>query len=545
MEKSFFASPNFLTNLTILLLLGLIPLSILAAFLIVHLGDGDAISSWHISPAVLLALISSLVNICLGTVLTFGVAVRWWCAASRPGGTTLKSLHLVWKRGAGVGLWSALKMGKDARIVALAALIVAGVKFGANPLLQNALATERVDLVEKMNMTISMADRIPEGLLAVRTGGGELDGMSTALLPLGADVLRDWYLNMIAYSYPTSISNIVEWEKICPRNSTHGCGGYACPARSICRTTVPSAGIAADCGIPNNTTVNLQEYFGKTVLNISIARAAPPYDPALMLRTLYLSESDDSCMGVVTSQTCLIRAALVEIPVNLAWSRIAADGMPTPLSTFNSEGDYANAPNGTKAGPLSTLGFMVGAFFTTYATLEDLNTVSSLNAMARLFWTYRQGLERCGHEYLSPTQYVIGVMQEFMAHAAIVAAGASGGRYDRQFTMDRTTPTTIYRADYRYLAGALIVMFAGLVLVVILLWGWWSLDRWNITLSPLETGKAFGAPLLKSERGSDEVDCILKDRGHVKVRYDGMGIVLNASGEEADAELQLLRMRSP
>jgi hypothetical protein len=136
-------------------------------------------------------------------------------------------------------------------------------------------------------------------------------------------------------------------------------------------------------------------------------------------------------------------------------------------------------------------------------------------------------------------------MQEFMAHAAIVAAGASGGKYDRHVTMDRTTPTTIYRADYRYLAGALIVMFAGLALVVTLLWGWWSLDRWNITLSPLETRKAFGAPLLKSERGSDEVDCILKDKGYVKVRYNGMGIVLNAGGQEADAELQLLRMRSP
>ncbi|CAI9634478.1 unnamed protein product [Alternaria burnsii] len=71
-------------------------------------------------------------------------------------------------------------MGKDARRVALAALIVAGVKFGANPLLQNALATERVDLVDKMNMTIGMADRIPEGLLAVRTGGGELDAIQRA-----------------------------------------------------------------------------------------------------------------------------------------------------------------------------------------------------------------------------------------------------------------------------------------------------------------------------------------------------------------------------
>ncbi|KAH7092449.1 hypothetical protein FB567DRAFT_238065 [Paraphoma chrysanthemicola] len=544
MKKSFFAPPNLITRLTNLILLGLIPLSILAAFLIVHMADGDAISSWRISPAVLLALISSLVNICLGTVLSFGVAVRWWCAVSRERGTTLKSLHLIWERGAGVGLWSALKIGKDARRVALAALVVAGVKFGANPLLQNALATNRVDVVDKMNMTIGMADRIPEGLLARRTNGEELDGMSTSLRPYGARVLRNWYFNMTAYNFPRNISNIEDWERTCPRNSTDGCGGYACPAGSICKTMIPSAGIKFDCE-SSNTTVGLREYFGNPVLNISIARATPPNDSALMLRTSHLGEVDDLCTGIIVSNTCLIRAALVQIPITVEWSAIAAHSMPIPQSTYESEGDHADAQNGTKAGPLSTMGFAIGGFFRTLAILEDLNTVSSYNAVARVFWNPREHPDDCGHEYIEPTQFVSHAMQEFMAQAAIVAARVSGGNFYQNVTVDRITPTTIYKADFWYLAGALLVIFAGLASVVTLLWGWWRLDRWNITLSPLETSKAFGAPLLISDRDSDEADEILKDKGRIMVRYDGMAIAPDLNGGRADAELQLLRTRSP
>ncbi|KAH7066364.1 hypothetical protein BKA63DRAFT_571733 [Paraphoma chrysanthemicola] len=542
MKKSFFTPPNLLTRLTILILLGLIPLSMLAAFLIVHIADGDAISSWRISPAVLLALISSLVNICLGTVLSFGVAVRWWCAVSREGGTTLKSLHLIWERGAGVGLWSALKMGKDARRVALAALIVAGVKFGANPLLQNALSTERRDVLEVIPMRIGVASEIPDGRFGNRTRD-EQGRLTTTLSALGARVLRRQWMADTIYSYPSDVDNIEKWAQICPRNTTRTCGGFACPVNSTCEMVVPSAGITYNCSTAQEV-VNLPDHIGKSVFQIKIRLAEPPRDPGLWLYTEYLADVNHSCSGVLRSNLCFIQAAVVDTPVTLEWSEVTLKSKPIMRSSYNSTGDLYQVPTGTPAGPLSGIQRTIGHLFDAESTLEKMNIVNSDN-IATIFWDPLSNPRDCGHDYIDPTEYVLDVMGNFMYYASFATARASGGAFDRSVTAEKTTPITTYQTDLRYLSGALVVMLGGLVSVVTLLWGWWRLDRWNITLSPLETGKAFGAPLLISDRDSDEADDILKDKGRIMVRYDGMAIAPDLNGGRPDAELQLLRTRSP
>lgn len=540
-KKSFFAPPNLITRLTNLILLGLIPLSMLAAFLIVHIADGDAISSWRISPAVLLALISSLVNICLGTVLSFGVAVRWWCAVSRERGTTLKSLHLIWERGVGVGLWSALKIGKDARRVALAALIVAGVKFGANPLLQNALGTERRMIVENIPMRIGVADHISDGLFGTRTGG-EPSRLDTSLTHFGAWVLRRTWGNATVYNFPADVTSISEWERICPKDTAGTCGGFACPFNSTCEMVVPSVGIKSQCQ-SSNRTVNLRDHIGKTIFEINITRASAPNDPGLLLHTLHLTDVNEMCLGVLQSTQCLVQAAAVDLRIMLEWSEIKAIFDRTIKSVINSTGDSLLAPGGTDSGPLSGVGYAIGGLLETVSRLRR-NGVDS-DTTATIFWDPKNHSEGCAQEYVPPAEHVLDAMQFFMTHASLGLAKLSDGTFDHDVTAERKTWIIVHQADLRYLSGALVSMFAGLVSVVTLLWGWWRLDRWNITLSPLETGKAFGVPLLISDRDSDEADDILKDKGRIMVRYDGMVIAPDLNGGTADAELQLLRTRMP
>ena len=52
-----------------------------------------------------------------------------------------------------------------------------------------------------------------------------------------------------------------------------------------------------------------------------------------------------------------------------------------------------------------------------------------------------------------------------------------------------------------------------------LLWGWWELRR-LVSLSPLETAKAFKAPLMHGVHQS-YADGILNQIGHKELLYDG------------------------
>ncbi|EUC45591.1 hypothetical protein COCMIDRAFT_5214 [Bipolaris oryzae ATCC 44560] len=456
----------------------------IASALIIYTANNDSVTSWSVPAAVVLAIISSLVNICLGTILSFGVTVSWWRSASR--GTTLKSLHLIWERDMGATFWSAIISGYDTRRVAVVAILVAAIKFMNNPLLQNALRTEGKEVVEMIPMYIEIVDQIPDGYLGKRNGMVEPYGISTALGDLGARALRGWYRNQTAFSIPAHISDLEEWEKICPRKTGGTCGGFAYPINSTCRA-----------------------------------------------------------MGVLESDECLIQAATVDISISLQWSIVKGHGEPRPISVYRSGGDLADAPKDAKAGPLSGIGYAIGGFFRSLSTLEDINAVVS-DHIATTFWAPKSHPEGCANEYLRPTEDVIFAMQEFMAHASIYAARVSNGKFHRNVTMEKFTSTTVCKADFRYLGTTLTVIFIGLVTVVILLWDWWSLDRLNVTLSPVETARAFGAPILMSQRQeSGDVEAILKRKGHLKVKYDGDVIVATNVGDGADVELSLLEAQNP
>src|ERR1700761_5293510 len=83
----------------------------------------------------------------------------------------------------------------------------------------------------------------------------------------------------------------------------------------------------------------------------------------------------------------------------------------------------------------------------------------------------------------------------------------------------KITPTTVYKPNYAFLVGSLVVMAVALRSTIVLFWGWWDLDR-QVTLSPLETAKAFGAPIF-SESQREIVSHILAAVGRRRVKYQG------------------------
>jgi len=69
-------------------------------------------------------------------------------------------------------------------------------------------------------------------------------------------------------------------------------------------------------------------------------------------------------------------------------------------------------------------------------------------------------------------------------------------------------------------------MLLGLFAILLLLWGWWELGR-PVTLSPLETAKAFAAPILLGAGATKNICGILEKVGDERVVYDGDEMIWN------------------
>jgi hypothetical protein len=210
------------------------------------------------------------------------------------------------------------------------------------------------------------------------------------------------------------------------------------------------------------------------------------------------------------------------------------------VSTYISAGDLPTAPNGAGTGPLAGLNNFYGYYL--YANVTevfdtDLNrsTYSGPSMIADLFFDPEASsydshtFATCGLKWSSPTEYVLNSMHDFMFRAAL---RAGNGTDVQTFRAQRTSPALLFHSEHRYLAAALAVMLLALLAVLFLLWGWWELGG-PVSLSPLETAKAFGAPMMQHIGRNSAVEEILKKMGGKVVKYDE-GILLLT--ERGDAE---------
>jgi hypothetical protein len=116
-----------------------------------------------------------------------------------------------------------------------------------------------------------------------------------------------------------------------------------------------------------------------------------------------------------------------------------------------------------------------------------------------------------------------------------------------------TKSTTVYKSNYSLMAVAVAINFLGLLAILPVYYGWWELGR-NTSLSPLETGLAFGAPLLRDLDGNATARQILERVGERRVKYgetfgsgrEGEGFLIPRKGLRG--RLQIVeeeRARSP
>lgn len=98
----------------------------------------------------------------------------------------------------------------------------------------------------------------------------------------------------------------------------------------------------------------------------------------------------------------------------------------------------------------------------------------------------------------------------------------------------------IYTSSYLFLALAVLFSLLGWIATLPVFLGWWHLGR-AVSLSPIETAKAFGAPGLNTKDSNADAKGILKDVGRREVRYGAMRIPISEElGDEAKERMRLV-----
>jgi hypothetical protein len=327
---------------------------------------------------------------------------------------------------------------------------------------------------------------------------------------------------------------------------------------------VAGAGINYGCD-STSSKINLldSESVGVEIFNISTGMSYDFGQSMLFLYSKYLSSIGDDCVAEIVTETCNIILATVEYPIIIKNTTVTLDlaqllSKRTVIANYTSPYDDPNLRNDTWKGPLKGLHSIMGSYMYTFATLQTQRIYSPYRSLADLFYDANladyppHASQNCAIRFKSPTDYVFTSFFDFLLRSAIdVAQDASAqGRdldpYTANFTAHFAGSELHYHSDFRYLAGAIVIMFLGLLAVVFLLWGWWELGR-SVTLSPLETAKAFGAPILLGAGPEKEANGIMKEVGHERVAHDGEELLWNgtvyASGRWEMGQVPTVRSR--
>ncbi len=94
-------------------------------------------------------------------------------------------------------------------------------------------------------------------------------------------------------------------------------------------------------------------------------------------------------------------------------------------------------------------------------------------------------------------------------------------RWRQHITYHGTEPTTIYTVNVLFIGLAVAASLLGVLALFPLYYGWWDLGR-KVSLNPLETAKAFEAPLLKEVHSNAPRSKIVETVGMQHVRYGVM-----------------------
>ena len=122
--------------------------------------------------------------------------------------------------------------------------------------------------------------------------------------------------------------------------------------------------------------------------------------------------------------------------------------------------------------------------------------------------------------FTDPMPIMLDALRDLAFRASVRAAKDNASLSDaaQDVPYTGTDERTVYVTDRRYLAAAAVISLVSVAAVAATLWGWWELGR-EVSGSPLEIAKAFGAPLLDGMGSNVPWDKIPKEVAREKIQY--------------------------
>ncbi|KAF2471064.1 uncharacterized protein BDR25DRAFT_342830 [Lindgomyces ingoldianus] len=506
------------TPLLVFLFLALLIGCILLTVITLITSDQDTVPSWRIRPSIILAFISGLYSIILGGLFGVGVAVTWWRSIQH--GTTLKRLHYIQAAASPKDFWGGFAAGSSARKVASAAFIVFVVKLAVGPISQRATRTRTQSVARNIDMNIHIAKQISDGYYGTWGGFNRVD------------IVQGMFLNLTMRTEPRK--------------------DYDCPSKGTCETRIPAAGLNYGCTSVSETLNLLDDKsVNSTLFSIDMNMSEEFGQPMLFLTMKYLSSVDGSCLGTLTTDSCSIIPATIWYPITIQNSTLTLNhndllSERAVVSNYTTEADKHTNNLTAPTGPLQGLYLGLGTILKAEAFLNKSDGMSaytpSLKPLRSAQWpdlffdttinandstSPAYVRENCPLRWFSPRDSIIQSFFEFSFRSAYDLGGNADEHY-QNFTAIFRSSELWFSTDYGWLAATVVTMVLGNAAAMSLLWGWWDLDRY-VSLSSLETGRAFGAPILLSAGPEKESKAIIDEIGNERVAHDGDELVWNGT----------------
>lgn len=243
-----------------------------------------------------------------------------------------------------------------------------------------------------------------------------------------------------------------------------------------------------------------------------------------------------------------MKAAIVEYPVIIDGNRSTIKLDPATTMFDDEVVEMTELTIVSSQGP-STLGGVYRALDNAYGSSISARfsggvpyTISTSGATAQQYAVLDpKNPANCSIYSKDPSQDLLQAIRDLMFRTAIAAANETANRSDRQTVRaQQTSSESAYESHYLFLGLAtLFTALAWLAKLPIFI-GWWSVGR-KTSMSPIETAKAFGAPMLEIADPNATADMLLKEVGDRAVRYGSVAVSRSQIDRIAMSEPHIVR----
>lgn len=501
---------------------------LVASIIVLVEANGSPKSNWKVSPTVYISAFTAITNTLARFSFSQGTRITWWRSALR--GSTINDLDRRWSHSD--GFWTALFAGRQTSTITLASIAVTIIAID-QPLIQRAVNVVASSETKPTIVTGVIAPEIPWGFTGFQSGKA---GWSQLMSQPMIEVLNSYN------------------SRVPIQTSTTGCDG-------VCTGYVRAGGVAARCRTlagptiyvvdgqsPPNATTPFSIKFGLEGTSVG-----PPQIVANIAYTRFIP-SDTICTALRTERKCHLASATLEYPVTLKDGVVTLGDLAADSNVVGFQ-PMAPGPRGEIArnccgqGSKSTLGGLYAAANIIYGSsallqhIPGLGVILTFSGVAASQFLDLDPLDLstitttdnlshalpCKTNWTDPTSQIITTLNTMAFMLSISAAtfqyrNTSAPPAAQAWTMSQTRSINVYQTDYRYMVASIVLTTVLVLLVTPTFTGWWELGR-DVSLNPIETAKAFDAPLLSGPGSNAPLKELTRAVGLRRVKWGGVQIV--------------------